>query len=132
MCHTCHACQCGLRAKVPNACQLLIFMCQRITVPMHKATCQWCVGFSTWHPNVPNDVPIFHFGMPTWQKVCQFFKYSSNFYTLLLYKKFYIILDIIYDMYDIWYVYALYIKVLLYFISILLCHIKEKCRIFVF
>ena len=29
MCHTCYACQRSLRAHVQNACQLLVFTCQR-------------------------------------------------------------------------------------------------------
>ena len=76
-------CQRGLHAKVP-ACQRANFSFLRANVPM----------------NVPYGEPIFQLGVPTCQKVCQFFKHSSNemlmgnFYTLLLYKEFYIILDI--------------------------------------
>ena len=53
---------------------------------------------STWHANVLNGVPIFQPAMATCQRAVQFFKHSS--YEMLremlyLYKKFYIILDII-------------------------------------
>ena len=62
--------------------------------------CQKHAKFSTWHAKMPNGVPIFHFGAPTCQKAYQFFKLSSykmlkEISILLLYKKFYIILDII-------------------------------------
>ena len=33
---------------------------------------------STWHVNVPNDVPMFHVRVQMCQKACQFFKHSSH------------------------------------------------------
>ena len=46
-----------------------------------------CATFSTWRANVPKSVPVFQTFLLRNAK--------GNFYTLLLYKKFYIILDII-------------------------------------
>ena len=57
------------RANVPNACQLLIFTCQRAN------KCH--ANFSTWRDNVPNGVPNFYFCVPTYQKACQIFKHFS-------------------------------------------------------
>ena len=91
-----HACQRGLpalraivayvptclRANVPRACQILIFMCQ----PVNKAA------------NISSGVPVFQLGVLMCQMVCQFAKHSNltkNFCTSLIYKKFYITLDII-------------------------------------
>ena len=77
-----------LRANEPKACQLLIFTCQRV---IQRAI----VLFQ--RANVPNGVPIFQLDVPT----CQFFQTfllrsaKGNFYTLLLHKKLYILLDII-------------------------------------
>ena len=56
--------QCGLRASV-------------VYVP----TCQKSASFSFLRANVPIDVPIFQLGVPTCQKVCQFFRHS--FYKML-------------------------------------------------
>ena len=86
------------RACVPKACQVLILTCQSAkNVPTcHKAcqcfnlSCQCAkrrANFSTWRTNVPKSVPIFQTFLLRNAK--------GNFYTLLLYKKFYIILDII-------------------------------------
>ena len=70
---------------------------------------------------------MFQLGFPTCQKACQFFKHSScegKFYTLLLYKRFYIILDIIVIhvicvciVYENCIIFHLYTS----------CHIKEEC-----
>ena len=84
------ACQRGLRANVTKACQLLIFKCQRA---IRRA------NVSTWRANVPDDVPIFQFGVPACQKACQFLKHSSFetfLYFILLYEKLYTVLDIIF------------------------------------
>ena len=100
--------------------------------------------FLTWHANVPNGVPIFYFDMPSCQKACQFFEFTKfkllrnakgNFYTLLLYEKFYII----YTWYCS-YTYVLHMKIALYFISILnvilnksvqnFCFLKLFCSLF--
>ena len=72
------SCQRGSRANVPETCQLLIFTCQCAI---------WCAYFSVWHANVPKGVPIFR------KFLLQNAK--GNWYSLLLYKKFWIILDII-------------------------------------
>ena len=60
------ACQRDLRANclhanAPKECKFLIFMCQRA----NKGA------------NVPYAVPMFQTGVPTCQKVYQFFKHSS-------------------------------------------------------
>ena len=92
------ACQRGLRANVPKACQVFIFTCQRAkSVPTyHKVyqcfnlACQRAkrrANFSTWRANVPKSVPVFQTFLLRNAK--------GNFYILLLYKKLYIILDII-------------------------------------
>ena len=79
------ACKRGLRANVPKACQHVILTCQR----------------ANKHANVPNDVPIFQLGVaksvPKSVPIYQTFllrKGKEKFYALL-YKIFYIILDII-------------------------------------
>ena len=92
------ACQRGLSANVPKACQVLIFTCKRAkNVPTYHKACQCfnlaCqhakrrANFSTWHANVPKSVPIFQTFLLRNAK--------ANFYTLLLHKNFYNILDII-------------------------------------
>ena len=67
-----------LPANVPKMCQLLIFMYQRAII---------CANFSSWCANVAKNVPIFQTFLLR--------NVKGNFYTLLLYNKFYIILDII-------------------------------------
>ena len=93
------ACQRGLRANVP-ACQRAKFSYLRVNVPKNVPTCHKacqcfnlacqranrCASFSTWRANVPKSVPIFQTFLLRNAK--------GNFYTLL-YKKSYIILDII-------------------------------------
>ena len=61
-----------------QVCQVFIFRCQCAT--RHA-------NFSTWWANVPKSIPIFQTFL-LWNA-------KGNFYTLLLYKTFYIILDII-------------------------------------
>ena len=100
------------RANVPKVCQLFNL----------ASKCRANVSF--WCANVPK-------GMSNFQT---FFSRNAkgNFYTLLLYKKFYIILDIIVThmiIYIYIYIYISYIKFVLYFISIS-SHIKEKCTEF--
>ena len=59
-------------------------------VPTCKKTCRRALrlsNISTWHANVPKSVLVFQTFL--WRNA------KGNFYTLLLYKKFYIILDII-------------------------------------
>ena len=61
-----------------TACQCFNLACQRA---------KWRANFSTWRVNVPKSVPVFQTFLLRNAK--------WNFYTLLLYEKFYIILDII-------------------------------------
>ena len=76
------------------------FLCAnvQIKVPTCHTTChfffnlvfqqdKWCASFSTWHANVPKDMPSF--------QIVLLQNAKGNFYTLLLYKKLYILLDII-------------------------------------
>ena len=60
------------------ACHCFNLWCQRA---------KWCTNFSTRPANVPKGVSIFQTFL--WRNA------KGNFYTLLLYKKFYILLDII-------------------------------------
>ena len=83
-----------MRACVPTwstcerACVVYVPTCLRAKsvpsfhfyMPTWQITCQRairCANVSTCHANVPNGVPIFQLGMPTCQRVCQFFKHSS-------------------------------------------------------
>ena len=79
-------------------------------------TCQRCANVSTWPFNVPNSVPIFQTFLLQ--------NAERNFYTLLLYKKFYIILDMI--------CICIVHKncIILHFYTS--CDIKEKCAEFLF
>ena len=95
------ACQRGLRVNVlayQRGLRANVLSCQRAkSVPgshFHVRTCQkTCqrtirrANVSIWHANVPKRVPIFQTFL-LWNA-------KGNFYTLLLYKKFYILLDII-------------------------------------
>ena len=65
MCHTCHACQHGLYANVPNVCELLTFICQRANKHANISVFLRCANYSTWHAK---DVPVFQLGM--WTKLC--------------------------------------------------------------
>ena len=102
---------CAMRANMPNACKLLILMCQ--CAKKHVKVPQLCQFFNLVCQCV-ESVPIFKLDMVTCQTTCQFFILASqnipkgiwifqtfllqnverNFNTLLLYKNFYIILDI--------------------------------------
>ena len=100
------------RAYVPIACQFLNLACQRA---------KWHVSFSFWCANVSKGV--FNFQTFLLRNA------RGNFYTLLLYKKFYTILDII-----VIHMICIYIvhknRMVLHFYT--LCHIKEKCAEFLF
>ena len=98
LCANVLACQRGLPANVP-ACQLLIF------------TCQLSYG-----------VPLFHLGVPLFQTFL-LRNAKENFYTLLLHKKCYILLDII-VMHIICVCILIKNCIILYFFTS--CHIKEK------
>ena len=89
------------RACVPTCQKRANFLFLRVNVPKNVPTCHktyQCfnlvcqrakrrTNISTWRANVPESVPIFQTFILRNAK--------GNFYTLLLYKKFYIILDII-------------------------------------
>ena len=113
------ACQ---RACVPTwfmcqcACIPAWFTCQPVCVP----TCQKRANFSFLHVNVLMNVPIFQTFL-LWNA-------KGNLYTLFLYKKFYIILDMILIHMCI----CITDKscIILHFCTS--CHLKEKCGIFAF
>ena len=79
------------RANVPCLRANGPWMCQRAySVPMFYSTCQrakWRANFLTWRANVPKRMPTFQAFLLR--------NARGNFCTLLLYKKFSIILDII-------------------------------------
>ena len=116
------ACQHGLRANVLTCQRGLhanVSPCQRAkSVPIpyfYVTTCQRAikrVKVSTWRSNVPKGMPIFQTFLLRNAK--------GSFYTLLLYKKLYV------------YVYVSYIKVVLYFISILHVILRKVCGIYAF
>ena len=95
-------------ACVPKACHLLILL---VNVPINVPTCHTAYHVSTWRVNVPKGVPIFQIFLSR--------NASGNFYTSLLYKKFYILLDIIN-------VHVSYIKIVLFFISLFHVILKES------
>ena len=82
-----------------------------------RAKCLRCANISTWRDNVRKVVPF---------QTVLLQNAKGNFHTLLLYEKFYILLDII----AIHTVCISYIKIMLYFISIL--HAVLKCVEFFF
>ena len=86
--------------NVPKTCQLLIFTCQRA---IRRARFWLCRDdFSTWRTNILKTVLI--------SQTFLLRNARRNFCTLFLYKKFYIILDIIR---------ISHIKIVIYFISVL-------------
>ena len=106
-----------LRICVPKFQKRANFSFLRANVLIYQTACQ----FSIWRANVPKGVQIFQ------TFILQNAK--RNFYTLLLYKKFYIILDIIViSIICICIVHKNYI-ILHFYTS---CHIKEKCVEFLF
>ena len=107
-------CQCGLHANVPSR--------------QNRGT------FSFLRANVPINAPTCHKACQCFNLACQRAKKRANFsniplkkgkfYTLLLYKRFYIILDIIVThVICVCIVYKNYIIFHLY----TSCHVKEKC-----
>ena len=106
-----------LRANVP----IYVLTCQkRANFSTQRAKCR--ANFSFWRANVPKSVLNFQTFLLRNAK--------GNFYTLLLYKKFYITLDII--VIDMINIYEWYIKIVLYFISILHVILKESVQNFCF
>ena len=71
----------------------------------------WHANFSFWHADLPKGMPNFQTYLLQNAK--------GNFYTLLLYKKFYVKLNLIVY-------YVLFIKIVLYFISILNVILKKS------
>ena len=115
-----------IRACVPawslcqRACVPAWLTCQRaksvLTSHFYAPTCHFACHVLSWRANVPNGVPIFQTFLLRSAK--------ENFYTLLLHKKFYILLDIL-----IIHIICICIInrncIILYFYT--KCHIKEKC-----
>ena len=118
-----------------NACQLLILIYQRANKRANvlygvcqclNLTCQsdrWRANFSTWLANAPKGVPIFQTFL-LWNAKGNLYTSQKN------YKKIYIIIDII--VICVSYVYVSYIKIVLYFISILHTILKKSCGIHFF
>ena len=111
------ACQRGLRVNV-IACQRGLRTIRRACVPMCHKTCQ-CFNLAC--QRVPKRVSIFQTFLLQYAK--------GNFYSLLLYKKLYILLDIIV-------IHTICISIvqksciILHFYTS--CHIKENCVEFFF
>ena len=126
------------RGNVPTCQTHANFLFLSVNVPINVMTCKrcanvanvvklacqrakQCANFSFWHANVPKGLPNFQ----------TFFLRNAkgSFYTLLLYKKFYIILDIIV-------MHVIYICIIHKHFIILhfytSCHIKEKRAEFLF
>ena len=122
--------------------------CPRAIMSINVPTCQRCANYSTWRANVPIACQFLNLGCQRakWRGNFLFrrdnvLKYvldfqtfllrnaKGNFYTLLLYKKFYIILDI-----KVIHMICIRIVrkscIMLHFYSS--CHIKEKCAEFLF
>ena len=128
-----HACLCVNVLSLPPW-----FTCLRVIV-VYVPTCQERVNFSflranmpwpvhnvsSWRAKVPNRVPIFELGVSTCQRA--FSKHSSLRY-------YYIRNSIIYVIWQlcISYVYVSYIKIALYFISILHFILKRNAEFFFF
>ena len=92
---------------VPKVCQLFNLACQRA-----------------------KGVPMFQLGPSTYETACQFFKHSSYKMLREISILYYYIKNSI--LYLIWYVYVSYIKIVLYFISILHVILKKSVRNFCF
>ena len=97
-----------LRANAPRVCQLIIFTCQRaIRGP----------SALTWRAKVPKGMPIFQTLLRELSILYYYIKNSTFYLILQLY---------------IPYVYVWYIKIVLYFISILHVMLKKSVWIFNF
>ena len=99
-----------LRANVPTNASTCYTACQCFNLACQRA--KWGANFSTWCANVPKGVLIFQTFL------------LRNLYTLSLYEKFYIILNIM-----VIHVIGICIVrkkwIILHFYTS--CHIKEKC-----
>ena len=129
---------------VPTCQKHANFSFLKAKVPVNEATCQRCANysicvptcqrlakFSTWHANVANEVPIFHFGMPTCQKACQIFKHFSYKMLREISILYYYIKNSILDIIVIHMICTCIIHKFLY-ISILPIMCKGKCVEFLF
>ena len=99
------------RGNLPTACQFLNLACQRA---------KWRANFLFWRANEPKGVLNFQTFLLRNAK--------GNFYTLLLYKKFFIIVGITVHMIRIFFIHKNCI-ILHFYTS---CHIKEKCAEFLY
>ena len=106
------------KLRAIRACVPAWFTCQRACVPKafqlraNVLTCHTRANVLTWRANVPKGVPIFQvflLGNAKW-----------NFCTLLLYRKFYILLDIVV-------IYIIFICVVN--INCITIHFHTSCRI---
>ena len=139
-----------MRAYVPtslHASVVYVPTCLLASV-VYVPTCQKRANFSFLRANVPINVPTCHTACQCFNLACKHAKRRANvstgvpifqtfllqdakgnFYTLLLYKKFYIILDIIViNIICICIVHKNSIQIHFY----TSCHIKEKCVLFFF
>ena len=102
--------------------------CLRASV-VHVSTCQKRANFSFEGANVSINVPTCYPACQCFNSACQRAIWCANFYTLLLYKKSYILLDI-----KVLNIICICIVnkncIILYFYTS--CHIKEKCGILLF
>ena len=124
-------CQRDLRANVPACHHAKSVPTFHFYVPACHTACQcfnlacqrdkWRANISTWRANVPKGVPIF--------QVFLLRNAKWNFYTLSLYRKFYILLDII--VVNIIRI-CVVNKNLLYFTSVLHVILKKSVRNFFF
>ena len=117
------ACHAWLRASVvyvPTCYVTASFTSQRACVPTYQKS----ANFLFLRVNVPKGMSIF--------RTFPLRKDKANLYTLLLYEKLYIVLDIIVIHIHISYLYVPYTKAVLYFISILHETLKKSGWNFLF
>ena len=117
-----------IRACVPTRQKRANILFLRANVPVNVPTCHTAcqrakrsASFLVWRVNVPKDEPIFQTFLLRNAK--------ENIYTLLLYKTFYIIFDII-VIHIIWICIVHKNCIILHFYTT--CHIKEKRTEFFF
>ena len=109
------------KSRVIRACIPTWAMCQRDCVPAWF-TCQRACQLLIFTCQLSYGVPLFHLGVPLFQTFL-LRNAKENFYTLLLYKKFYILLEII-VMHIICVCILIKNCVILYFFTS--CHVKER------
>ena len=120
--------------------------CPHANMSINVPACQRCTNYSTWHANMPTtcqflnlayqrakwhaNFSFWHANVPKGVLNLQTFLLRNakrNFYTLLLYKKFYIILDII-----VIHICICITHIVLYFISVLHVILKKNVQNFCF